>query len=135
MTHIDRLREISIFSELGDSALENIAKVANEFEATAGQVIIQPNTAGAGLFVIQDGTVTIETGHAVLERGTGEFVGELSLLTDRARSARVRAKTVVKGLAISRFEFQKILESEPKLALKILEVVATRLADSIHPQD
>ena len=135
MVHLDTLKDIPIFTELEESALESIAKVANDFEAPAGQVIIQPNTAGSGLFVIQEGTVTIETGRAVLERGAGEFVGELSLLTDRARSARVRAKTAVKGLAISRFEFRRILESEPKLALKILEVVATRLADSIHPQD
>lgn len=113
--------------------MESIAMVANEFDCAPGHVIIQPNTAGSGLFVIEDGTVTIETGQRVLERGAGEFVGELSLLSDRARSARVRAKTVVKGLAISRFDFQKLLESEPKLALKILEVVATRLADSIHP--
>jgi len=133
MVHPDRLKDIPIFAELEDSALEGIATAANEFECAPGHVLIQPNTAGSGLFVIEDGTVTIETGHRVLERGAGEFVGELSLLSDRARSARVKAKTAVKGLAISRFDFSRILESEPSVALKILEVVATRLADSIHP--
>lgn len=126
-----RLKEIPIFSELSDEALKSIADSMNEFTAEAGQVMIQPHTAGSGLFIIEDGTVTIEAGGKTIERGPGEFLGELSLLTDRVRSARARAKTEVKGLAISRFDFQKILEAEPKVALKVLEVVAERLAASI----
>lgn len=128
---MDGLKQIPIFSDLDAKTLESIAATINEFSAEAGHVMIQPNTPGSGLFIIEEGTVTVETGERTLERGPGEFVGELSLLTDRARSARVRAKTDVRALAISRFDFQKILESEPKVALKILEVVADRLADSI----
>jgi CRP-like cAMP-binding protein len=44
------------------------------------------------------------------------------------RTARVRAQTPVRSLAIARADFQQLLEDEPKLALSLLETLATRLA-------
>ena len=60
--------------------------------------------------------------------GPGEFVGELSLLADTDRLARVRAVTPVRGLAIARTAFFELLEEEPRIALAMLPVLARRLA-------
>jgi CRP-like cAMP-binding protein len=84
---------------------------------------------GSGLFVIEDGTVLVELPNRKAELGAGECFGELALLTPEAvRTARVRAKTPVRVLAISRYDFRSLLESEPKLALSMLETLASRLA-------
>ncbi|HET9250443.1 MAG TPA: cyclic nucleotide-binding domain-containing protein, partial [Actinomycetota bacterium] len=63
--------------------------------------------------------------------GPGEFFGELALLTDHPRNARVRAKTPVKCLAISRSDFQKLLEEEPEIAVAMLPTLAQRI-DAPH---
>lgn len=126
----ERLRTVPLFSDLTEASLSEIAKCANDFEAPAGQVLVQPNAPGSGLYFIEEGSVLVETPKRRLERGAGECFGELALLTDRARTARVRAVTLVRGFAISRFDFRNILETEPTVALHLLEVMASRLADT-----
>jgi hypothetical protein len=47
--------------------------------------------------------------------------------------ARVRAKTAVQGLAISRMTFSELLRREPMVGVKMLPVLAMRLADAETP--
>ena len=47
--------------------------------------------------------------------------------------ARVRARTLVKGLAISRMAFQELLERQPRVAVGMLPVLAQRLAEAETP--
>lgn len=119
-----------LFSELPTKSLQRILKMANEFEAPAGQILVQPNMPGSGMFVIEEGTVVAHTARRDIEMGPGDCFGELSLLTDRVRTARVQAKTPVKCLAIARADFLKLVETEPKMAVGLLEILASRLADA-----
>jgi CRP-like cAMP-binding protein len=64
----------------------------------------------------------------MIQVGPGEFVGELALLVPEAtRSARVRAKTDVRCLAIFAGDFGQLLEDEPRIAVAMLPVLAERL--------
>lgn len=123
------LKNIPLFADLAQAARERIVHIAGEFEASAGQVLVQPKTAGSGLFVVEEGTVVVERDGREIELGPGQFFGELALLTDTPRTARVRARTNALLLAISREEFGKLLEAEPRIALGMLEVLARRLAN------
>ncbi len=128
----EKLRSIPLFAELNDAALRRILEHANEFDAPAGHVLVQPNQPGAGLFVIEEGTVTVELRDRDVELGDGEFFGELALLDPRAvHVARVRTKTRCRMLAISRDDFEGLLEAEPKIAIAMLGTVAHRLAETI----
>ena len=98
-------------------------------EASAGQVLVEARTAGSGMFVVEEGSVVVEREGRTIELGAGQFFGELALLTDTQRTARVRAKTYARLLAIGRDQFRELLESEPKIALAMLEVLAKRLAN------
>lgn len=127
---MERLQSVPLFADLEGATLEKVAACAKEFEAPAGQVLIQPNTAGSGLFVIEEGEAVVEAPGRKLDRGSGDFIGELAVITDRVRSARVRCVTDISGWAISRFDFQELITSEPQLALRLLEELASRLADT-----
>ena len=124
-----RLRELPLFAGLGEDVLQRIITLAVEVEVPAGQVLVRANESGAGMFVVEDGTVVVEArGQTVVELGPGEFVGELALLVpESTRVARVRAKTPVRCLALSRADFEQLLEDEPRIALAMLPVVARRL--------
>ena len=126
----DALACVPIFAGLSRSALERIARIANHVELRAGQVLIEPRAKGSGMFVLLDGAASVGIrGKSVRELGPGDIVGELALLTEGAvRTARVRAKTPVRCVAISRNDFRKILSDEPRVAIAILETVAARLA-------
>ncbi|HVL51061.1 MAG TPA: cyclic nucleotide-binding domain-containing protein [Actinomycetota bacterium] len=124
----EALQSIPLFAGLPQAARQRIVEIAGELEASAGQVLVQPKTAGSGMYVVEEGTVAVERDGRTIELGAGQFFGELALLTDTLRTARVRAKTDARLLAIGRDEFKGLVESEPGIALVMLEVLAKRLA-------
>ncbi|CAN5883262.1 N/A [soil metagenome] len=122
-----------IFSSLDQSGLEHLAAIANEFQASKGHVLMERGQAGNGLFVIEDGSVQVDRGdNPQVTVGPGGFVGELSVLADTPRTARVSALTDVRALAISRLDLDELLEREPTIALGMLRNLARRLADTIR---
>ena len=125
---IQTLKRIPIFAEIDDDGLDVIARLATDFEAPAGRVLAEVGQPGTGLFVIEAGTVEVDLpdGTAV-ELGSGDFFGEVALLTDSPRNARVRARTNVRCLAIERHVFELLLDAQPTIAVKMLSVVARRL--------
>jgi signal-transduction protein with cAMP-binding, CBS, and nucleotidyltransferase domain len=97
----DALRQISLFAELDTAELERVAEATKELEVPAGQVLVQPGMKGTGMFFISEGTVIVETKRDHVELGPGEFFGELALMTtDATRTARVRAQTPLRCLAL-----------------------------------
>ena len=129
----DALARVPVFAGLSRRSLERIARVAKDVELRPGQVLIEPRAKGSGMFVLLEGAVTVGTrGKRSRELGPGDIVGELALLTtDAQRTARVRATTRVRCLAISRGDFRRILTDEPKVAIQVLETVAARLASPL----
>jgi CRP-like cAMP-binding protein len=127
---IERIRAIPLFAGLDVEALERIAALATEVDAPAGQVLARANDPGSGMFVVEDGAVAVELRTRTIEFGPGDFFGELSLLVpDARRIARVRATTNARLIAVSRADFAALLESEPRVALAMLPVLAQRLID------
>lgn len=125
------LRAVPLFADLPERSLRRVLRAATEFEAAPGHVLVEARHEGSGFFIIEEGTVVVEAGSTRLEKGPGEFFGELALLTAQAvRTARVRAKTRVRCLAIGRYDFRRLLEEEPKIAVHMLEALATRLAEA-----
>lgn len=128
---VDMVRKVPMFSELDEEEMRWVADLATDFEVPAGFVLIEHGQPGSGMFIVTRGTVTVELPHGPIDLGPGEFVGELPLLADGiARVARVRAKTAVEGLAISRMAFAELLEREPRVCARMLPVLARRLADA-----
>ena len=130
-SRIENLRKVPLFSELDEETLRHVIDSATEFEAAPGHVLVQPNMSGAGLFVIEEGTVTVETSGKKIELGPGEFFGELALLSAEAtHAARVCAATPLRCLAIRRDDFDELLDSQPRLAVSMLKTVAQRLINT-----
>lgn len=128
---VEMVRKVPMFSELDEEEMRWVADLATDFEVPAGFVLIEHGQPGSGMFIVTRGTVTVELPHGPIDLGPGEFVGELPLLADGiARVARVRAKTAVEGLAISRMAFAELLEREPRVGARMLPVLARRLADA-----
>jgi CRP-like cAMP-binding protein len=132
VTHTAELvRVVPMFAELDDEEMAWVAGLATEFDVPAGFVLIEHGQPGSGMFIVTDGIVSIELPRGTIERGPGEFVGELALLADGfTRVARVRARTAVQGLAIGRMAFSELLQREPRVAVKMLPVLAMRLAEA-----
>ena len=129
-----RLRGIELFAGLDDDALSRLAAIGTETDVPAGSVVIERDQPGSGMFVIEDGRVLVELPGQTIALGPGEFIGELSLLIDGAhRAARVRAEGPARLFAIGRADFLALLDDEPRIAIKMLPVLARRLHALIEP--
>ena len=127
---VERLRSIDLFSQLDPEALGLVASLAVDVDVPAGSILTHPKQPGTGMFAIEDGRATVELrGGGTRHLGAGDCFGELALLTPEGRrTARVRAATDLKCLALSREDFRELLEREPRIGLALLEVLALRLA-------
>jgi CRP-like cAMP-binding protein len=131
---VEALRRVSLFSQLGDGELQCVAEAVNEVEIPAQQLLVQPGTAGTGMFFICDGTAVVETKRDEIELGPGQFFGELALISeDATRTARVRAKTDLRCLALDRASFRELVSEHPEVAASLLEIALGRLAENAAP--
>jgi len=130
---VQLLRQVSIFGELPQDTLADLAKRVWHKEAEAGSVIVSQEEAGDQLFVIASGKVKVvlygETGREIILsilRG-GDFFGEMSLLDRQPRSANVVAVEDSLLLGLDRDAFQTHITSHPSTALAILAEMSRRL--------
>jgi CRP-like cAMP-binding protein len=131
----DELRAIPILAGASDSALERLAAASGELECSAGQIVALEGDPGSGMFVILDGTASVEWRGGSVELEAGTFFGELTLLAPGGRrNARVRAATEMHCLAIPRDAALELIESEPSVALAMLREVSRRFASAL-PDD
>jgi CRP-like cAMP-binding protein len=130
MTTLDSLRQSPLLATLGDENLELLAPYFSEVELPAAHVLIQPRSAGSGLYVLCEGTVVVQAYELERELGPGEVVGEISLLTDEGtRSARVTAKTPVRALALRRHDYEQVLREIPELGAALQKLAEKRLGE------
>jgi CRP-like cAMP-binding protein len=121
----DRLSALPLFADLDDAQLERLAAATSEFDAPAGQALIERGRPGSGMFVLEQGHAIVEAPEGKRQIGPGDVFGERSLLGDDIeRTARVRAETDVRCLAISRPELERLLAEEPRVADRLRQLSA-----------
>ena len=129
------VRKVPMFAELDDDEMTWVADLATEFEVPAGFVLIERGQPGSGMFIITDGN---RDGGAAAGARSSSARGSSSAScpcwpTGSRAMARVRATTPVKGLAISRMALSELLQREPRVAVRMLPVLARRLAEAESP--
>ena len=116
----DRLGALPLFADLDDAQLERLAAATSEFEAPAGQALIERGRPASGMFVLEPGQAIVEAPEGTRHIGPGDVFGERALLGDDIeRTARVRAETDVRCLAISRPELERLLAEDPRIAERL----------------
>jgi CRP/FNR family transcriptional regulator, cyclic AMP receptor protein len=121
----DRLRALPLFADVDDAQLERLAAATSEFDAPAGQALIERGRAGSGMFVLEQGHAVVEAPEGKRHIGPGDVFGERALLGDDIeRTARVRAETDVHCLAISRPEIERLLAEDPRVAERLRQLSA-----------
>ena len=136
MSKTDHLRNVPIFTDLRDPDLNKIASKMVPRVYEKGQMILLEESMGETFFIITQGAVKVtrlsadgrEVILAIL--GESDFFGEMSLLDGEGRSANIVANEDAKVLTLSRNDFLDCLESYPKIAIALLEELATRLRKS-----
>jgi CRP-like cAMP-binding protein len=125
---IDLLKGVSLFAELDDKTLANLAAEFIERHFDAGTAIATEGTDGLNFFIVSSGeaTVTVQ-GRKVGSLARGDAFGEVALVDKSARSATVTADSPMVAYALPVWSFRPFVEQRPELAWKLLEMLAERL--------
>ncbi len=137
---IELLQKLPIFSRLTYDETARLAPIIQHVDVTAGTVVIEQNALGDALYVVQDGEVQVsrdaeggEELHEELGRlGTGELFGEMALLDDLLTSARVTALRPSRLLKLPKADFERLLQSNDVLAVKVYRSFCRTLSDRLR---
>ena len=131
---IELLQRIPLFAQCAKKDLREIARVAEEVEAEAGEVVIREGEPGHEFFVVVDGRLDVarQRKGKVASVGPGDFVGEMALLSNKPRNATVTAATPTRLLRIADRDFAALIERIPLLWLKIAGALADRMQDDAY---
>lgn len=130
------LREIPLFSEMDEQEVAGIRAIMEERKFKAGQIIIREGDVGDLFYVITEGEAEVlirdaDGADIVLHKsGPGDFFGELSMLTNEPRSARVRAIENLTTLVLERDEFFEFLRTHPHAAIDVMVELGGRLHEN-----
>ncbi|RCK81598.1 MAG: Small-conductance mechanosensitive channel [Candidatus Ozemobacter sibiricus] len=109
-----------------------LADRLKEFWYEAGETIVQKGSTGTDFFIIDRGRVAVflddEATSPVAELGSGQFFGEMSLLTGEPRTATVRAEEETLLLVLGQETMSHLLRDNPELATLLSRVLAERSA-------
>jgi CRP/FNR family cyclic AMP-dependent transcriptional regulator len=130
----EALRRAPLFAGLPRRHLRALAKVSGVAEFDQGALVVKEGIAGTVFFVVLEGKVRVtRKGRTIARLGKHDFFGELSLIDGGPRTADVVTEASSRMLTLSRTEFRKLLDSEPKLSSRILETMADRVRKLERP--
>jgi CRP-like cAMP-binding protein len=119
----DRLRALPLFADLDDEQLDRLASCTSAFDAPAGQALTERGRPGSGLFVLEQGHAIVEAPEGTRRLSPGDVFGERSLLAPEGeRTARVRAQTDVRCLAIARTELERLVAEQPHVGERLRQL-------------
>jgi sigma-B regulation protein RsbU (phosphoserine phosphatase) len=134
---ITLLKHVPLFGSLPSGELADMAVSLRERRYLAGAVLFREGDYGDRFYIVLDGQIEIvkaldtDDERTLGLRGAGEFVGEMSLLSqDGLRTASVRAHEESRVLELTRADFDALLHRHPLLAYEMLRVLSLRLRES-----
>ena len=130
------LADVPLFQALDPTERAALAAGMHLCDFPAGERIFRRGDPGAALYVIAQGGVEISvdttTGTRVLlgQLGPGDFIGELSLLDGRERTADALATETTRAVEIDREALEALFRQHPGAALDVLAVIGRRLREA-----
>jgi len=132
-TPMEVLRNSVLFKELSEQELQPIASLLEPASFPAGSVMIDLHGKVDKVYLIAKGKIKIsrlttygeETSLNVL--GEGNVVGELGVVDERGRSARVTCLEPTEAYALASKEFDKLLSGDARISRALLREFTARL--------
>jgi CRP-like cAMP-binding protein len=125
---IELLSRIPLFAGCSKAELREVALSASEVDLPKGEVLTREGERGREVFVLVEGTARVtRDGRKLADLRSGDWLGEIAILTHSPRTATVTATSPVRALVITDAAFRNVVETMPRVALKVLARVAERL--------
>jgi lysophospholipid hydrolase len=127
------LTPVAVFAGLSADVLSELAAIATRVVVAPDELVVRQGDAGDALYVIVSGALDVvlelDSGERQLlaRLGAGDCVGEMALLSQRARSATVIARTPAQLVRIGSDAFEPVLVRHPSIRAHLIAFAARRL--------
>jgi CRP/FNR family transcriptional regulator, cyclic AMP receptor protein len=131
-----QIRQIGLFATLRPKELRVIDSLLYERRYLKGEVVFDAGEEGQALYVVLSGRILIcrpadPVAEVIAEIPTGSLFGELALLWGAPRVAQARAAEDSVLAALSRTEFERLIETHAAIASKIAMQLARDLGQKL----
>ena len=125
---LDLLKRVPLFQSCSRRELAEVAALADEVSVREGTSLTKEGATGREFIVIVDGAADVlRNGRRINTLGSGDFLGEIALLSRSPRTATVRTTEPTRALVLTARDFRTLLRRTPSMQLKILDALAERL--------
>ena len=122
----------TLFKEMTPVEYLKISRAAQWETLKPGQRLITQGMPVPDLYLIYNGTVDVAIdGAKVAELKDGEFVGEMSFLTEKVATASCIVKYEAQCLVWKQREFKELLKRNPSLYFTIQSVLSAQVSDKL----
>jgi NTE family protein len=139
-----RLADFPLLREVGPRAMSALLEAAEWFSLPGGAVLERDGENDEAVFLVVAGCLgvyaTDDQGldHFVANVPAGETVGEMSVISGEAHSAKLVALRDSELLRIGKLAFQRLIARHPRLSLNLMQLLVQRLRQttrrSVTPQ-
>jgi monovalent cation:H+ antiporter, CPA1 family len=129
------IERLDLLSSLTDMQLDRIAKLLRPRFTVPNERIFRAGARGDAVFFIVSGAVEVRLPTRYVRLGSGEFFGEMALLTGRPRQADVVALSYCRLLVLRKSDFDQFVAANPDAGVVINRIAEARLAMNREDQD
>jgi CRP-like cAMP-binding protein len=124
------LRHVGVFEAVSERHLQRIAHCVTVERYADGANVVLAGARGDAMHIILSGRARVRTpsGHTAT-LAEDDCFGELALIDGAPRSATVSALGELTTARITRKDFQKLLKSEPAIAVGLLDGLVRTIRD------
>jgi CRP/FNR family cyclic AMP-dependent transcriptional regulator len=125
---IELLRRVPLFELCSKRELREVASIADELQLPEGRRLAVEGAAGHEFMIVVEGSAEVRRGgRKVNLLGSGDFLGEIALITGRKRTASVTTLEPARILVITGRDFKRLLRDVPSIQPKVMQALASRL--------
>src|SRR5262249_11452532 len=122
----DLLAQFDMFAGFGAAELRGLARLFRPRLLVPGEVVIRKGERGSAMFLISSGAVEVVLPHERVRLGSGDFFGEMALLSRRPRQADVIALGYCRVLVLSAADLRRFLRDYPRAKAEIDRIAEER---------
>ncbi|MDX6405137.1 MAG: family transcriptional regulator, cyclic receptor protein [Blastocatellia bacterium] len=130
---LDAIRSVPLFASLDDAAAGELRSLLRTRDVAKGAALFHAGDEGDAMYLIESGLVRIAVTDAdknevvLAELARGDFFGEMAIIDGKKRSADAVIVEDARLAVLSRDDFLRFIDDNPKVALGMLSATFLRL--------
>jgi CPA1 family monovalent cation:H+ antiporter len=124
--------QFEMFAGLADAELRALARLFRPRLLVPDEVVVRKGDRGNAMFLISSGAVEVVLPNGRVRLGSGDFFGEMALLSGRRRQADVVALGYCRVLELSAADFRRFLRNYPRARAEIDRIAEERTRANVE---